>query len=112
MKHINYNEVPADNLMLPGAEQATIRFLIGPEDAPNFIMVMIELAPGGNTPEHNHGWEEEIFVIKGEGTLKTGEGEKRLRGGDALIIDQNMTHQFFNTGNELLQFICVLPKMY
>ncbi len=110
MKHINYNEVPANQLMLPGAKDATLRALIGPEDAPNFIMIMIELAPGGNTPEHNHEWEEEIFIASGEGILKTGEGERPLGVGDALIIDQNMKHQFVNSGNESLQFICVIPR--
>ncbi|UCD85651.1 MAG: cupin domain-containing protein [Deltaproteobacteria bacterium] len=110
MKHINCGEATAFDMVLPGARSVTFRPLIGPEAAPSFIMLMLEVAPGGNTPDHNHEWEEEIFIVAGEGKLKTAEGEKRLRVGDALIIDRNMQHQFFNTGNGPMQFICVIPK--
>lgn len=110
MKLSNREEVPARDLMIPGAKDVGIRVLIGPEDAPRFIMMLLEVAPGGFTPHHRHEWEEEIFIESGEGSLRTDEGEKSLRVGDALILDPNMAHQFVNTGDEPLQFICVIPK--
>jgi quercetin dioxygenase-like cupin family protein len=110
MKLSNYNEIPAQDLAVPGAKDVTIRVLIAPEDAPNFIMLLLEVARGGSTPDHTHEWEEEIFIKSGQGTLKTAEGNRPLRAGDALILDPNMAHQFMNTGDETLEFICVIPK--
>ena len=110
MKLSNCEEVPAHDLMLPGAKGVTVRVLIGAEDAPGFIMMLLEVAPGGFTPDHSHEWEEEIFIKSGRATLKTDEGERPLRVGDALLFDPNTAHQFINTGDEPLQFLCVIPK--
>ena len=111
MKISNYDEVVANPLMLPGAKDAKVRLLIGPEDnPPNFVMLAIELAPGGNTPEHHHEWEEEIFVKSGEGKIKLKDDEKHLRAGDVLLLDPDESHQFINTRSEPMEFICVIPK--
>jgi quercetin dioxygenase-like cupin family protein len=110
MKHVNIKDAAKNALALPGAKDASIRLLIGPEDAPNFMMIMIELEPEGNTPDHHHEWEEEIFIASGRGILKTKDGDMPLNTGDALIIDPDMQHQFVNNGGENLAFICVIPK--
>eukprot|EP00831_Metopus_contortus_P028791 TRINITY_DN23825_c0_g1_i2.p2 TRINITY_DN23825_c0_g1~~TRINITY_DN23825_c0_g1_i2.p2 ORF type:complete len:146 (-),score=49.39 TRINITY_DN23825_c0_g1_i2:58-495(-) len=62
-----------------GSENVSIRWLIGKDtpDAP-FYMRVLELEPGGNTPFHSHEWEHEIFVLEGEGVLKTDNDELSL----------------------------------
>jgi len=70
MHRINWRDLPANELKLPGAERATVRLLVGGDVAPNFVMLMIELEPGGHTPGHHHEWEEEIFVLAGPGKLE------------------------------------------
>ena len=71
MKHIHYKDAQAQKLDLPGAEEVSLRVVIGQEDgAPNFTMMVLELAPGGKTPDHSHPWEEEIFVKSGKGEIK------------------------------------------
>jgi len=93
MKHVNINDVPACELGLPGAKGVTVRLLIGGDEAPGFVMLFLELAPGGHTPGHSHEWEEEVFVTSGTGSVKTREGERPLKAGD-----------------QLLRVICVIPK--
>ena len=110
MKLSNCEEVPVHDLVNPSAKDVTVRVLIGPEDAPRFIMTLLEVAPGGFTPDHAHEWEEEIFIESGRATLKTDAGDRPLRAGDALILDPNMAHQFANAGDEPLRFLCVIPK--
>ncbi len=111
MKISNYNDITGNALMLPGAKDVIIRVLIGPEDgAPNFIMLLLDIAPGGNTPDHSHKWEEEIFIKSGEGKLKTAEGEHPIRAGDAVYLDPDESHQFINTGKEHLQFLCMISR--
>ena len=110
MKHASCDEIPANDLAVPGARDVTFRVLIAPEDAPNFIMLLLEVAPGGCTPSHSHAWEEEIFIRSGLGTVKMAGGDRPIRTGDALIFDSNMAHQFVNTGDEPLEFLCVIPR--
>ena len=51
-----------------GAKNTTIRWLIAErEGAPNFYMRLIEIGAGGNTPDHAHEWEHEVFILEGEG---------------------------------------------
>ncbi len=111
MKIVNCEDVSANELALEGAKGADVRLLIGTDDGPpNFIMLMIGLAPGGCTPDHHHEWEEEILVKAGQGKIRTAGGEHALRPGDVLFLDPNMPHQFINTGAEKMEFICVIPK--
>jgi quercetin dioxygenase-like cupin family protein len=110
MKIVNYADIPANALGLPGAKDVTIRLLIGPDEAPNFVMMLLELAAGGNTPDHSHEWEEEIFVKSGRGVIKAADGEKPIRAGDVLFFERNESHQFINTGAEPLEFLCVIPR--
>ena len=52
------------------ARGVTGRVVIGQADgAGNFCMRRFDLAPGGHTPRHTHGWEHEIFFHAGRGEV-------------------------------------------
>lgn len=110
MKHLNINDIPANELGLPGAKDVAIRLLIGGEDKAGFVMLFLELGPGGNTPGHSHEWEEEIFVAGGSGVVKSGDYKKPLKPGDALLFAPNEEHQFISSCDEPLRLVCVIPK--
>ena len=38
---------------------------------PNFAMRLFDIAPGENTPYHQHPWEHEVFIVEGSGELRT-----------------------------------------
>lgn len=95
---------------MPGAELAKMRMLIGPaEGAPNFHMRHFEVAPDGFTPKHQHDYEHEILVLKGAGVAFTPAGEKPIRAGDVIFVPANEMHQFRNTSDTPLEFICLIP---
>jgi quercetin dioxygenase-like cupin family protein len=106
MKVQNYREV--EGIMeVPGV---TMHVVAGPaENAPTFVMRVFEIEPGSNTPHHIHPWEHEMFVVKGRGTLKSGNTEKSLKEGDAITVLPGEPHGVFNTGKDLLTIICVVP---
>ena len=110
MKRLHTTDSSAEQYQIPGAEGASLRVRIGAGDgAPNFTMLMLTIAPGGNTPYHQHPWEEEIFIISGEGKIVTHEGDSPIGAGDALFFASGEEHQFVNTGKENLHFICIIP---
>jgi len=97
----------AGNETAPGV---VMRVVAGPaEGAPTFVMRVFEIEPGSATPHHTHAWEHEMFVVRGEGTLKSGNTETPLKEGDAVTVLPGERHGVFNTGRKLLTIICVVP---
>ena len=110
MKITHYTDITAQPVEAEGAKGATIRWLIAKEDgADKFAMRLFELAPGGQTPLHEHAWEHEVFILKGEGTVwKDGE-EVPLKSGMAVFVPGGEKHCFKNAGKEPFQFLCLVP---
>lgn len=110
LKITNYSDIQSNILGIPGAKDVSVRLLAGPQDgASNSIMMMLEIAPGGNTPDHHHAWEEAIFIKSGAGEVKTSEGIKQIREGTTLFFMPDEPHQFVNTGAAPLEALCVIP---
>lgn len=110
MKLANYQDVTLEEVNIDGAKDVKIRWLISEDDkAPNFAMRLFEVQPNGHTPYHKHDWEHEVFIIEGKGILKTKTGEKKFSTGDAIFVDPQKYHNFTNTGESILRFLCVIP---
>ena len=106
MKIQNYRQV-AGTEAAPGV---VIRVVAGPaEGAPTFAMRVFEIQPGSATPPHAHAWEHEVFVVSGQGALKSVDTERPLGEGDAVLVLPNEAHSFANNGNDILRVICVVP---
>ena len=70
MKITSVEQVPLENVTMPGAAGCAYRVALSAKDgAPNFAMRFFEVNPGGNTPLHNHPYEHEIYVMEGAGTV-------------------------------------------
>lgn len=101
-------EIYDDGRVAKGVEK---RVLIGPKiGAPNFVMRHFTVAPGGFTPNHSHPWEHEVYVLKGKGVLRTADGEKKFETGDYVFVPPDEKHQFANASEDVLEFLCVIPK--
>ncbi len=79
--------------------------------APNFEMRYIEVPPGGRTSFGHHPHEHEVFVIRGEGTIKGPHPDARLVPGTAVFVPGDEDHQFVNASEiEPFGIICIVPK--
>ncbi|MDD5723800.1 MAG: cupin domain-containing protein [Syntrophales bacterium] len=103
----HYGDVEAVEMM-KGVRK---RVVIGErEGAPNFIMRVFDLDPKMSSPLHEHPWEHEIFVLKGEAVARNSEGvETPLREGDAIFIPPGEEHCLRNRGDGVLSFMCLIP---
>ena len=111
MKHLQYEDVESLEETTSGAKGATMKWMIGEkEGAKNFTLRVGEIVVGGNTPFHTHQWEHEVFVVEGKGRVFSGGEEKILKEGDAVFIPPDEKHQFFNAGEEIFKFVCVIPN--
>jgi len=100
-----------EEVLEPGAKKVKKQVLIGEEEsAPNFIMRIFQIEPGGVTPRHSHPWEHEIYVLTGKGRVWSEGKEVEIAPGDALLIEPNQEHQFTNPYSQPLCFLCLIPK--
>jgi quercetin dioxygenase-like cupin family protein len=97
------------NVSLKGAHECFMQELLAEkQNAPNFAMRLFELEPGGHTPQHSHPWEHEIFILEGNGELRSNETVP-FTSSDALLVPANTLHQFYNSGSSKLRFLCLIP---
>jgi quercetin dioxygenase-like cupin family protein len=95
-----------------GTRGVRMRVAIGrAEGAPRFVLRHFEVEPGGSTPSHSHWWEHEIYVIDGRGEAVTEEGVRLIESGDTVLVPPDEDHQFRNTGDTPLKFICIIPHI-
>jgi quercetin dioxygenase-like cupin family protein len=77
--------------------------------AENFALRLFEMEAGGHSPYHNHPWEHEVFILEGEGLLVGEDRERPFGAGDVIFLPQNEKHQFKNTSEKTVKFLCIVP---
>jgi quercetin dioxygenase-like cupin family protein len=109
-KVVPYQDVPAA-VFGDEAPGVTIRQLISGEadGAPVYNMRMIEIEPGGNTPDHQHAFEHENFIVSGSGEVMFEGAACPVAVGDVVFVPPDARHQYRNTGEEPLVFLCGIP---
>ena len=104
---LHYRQVPPED----AAEGVSMRLIIGPQEgAPFFNMRLFEVQPGQATPYHDHWWEHEAFVLSGQGLVRTEGHELPIGPQSAVFVPGNERHQFRNTGDGILRFLCLVPQ--
>jgi quercetin dioxygenase-like cupin family protein len=102
-------EVPAEEPeAMPGVK---IRWVIDQKrGAENFAMRIFEVAPGVATPLHDHWYEQEMYLLEGQGVMVGDQGERPLGPGMVMWVPPHERHQIRNTGATPLKFICCVPQ--
>ncbi len=111
MKINHHEQVESRPVDMQGASGCSVRWLVDQSDgAPNFAMRQFEVAPGGHTPKHSHPYEHEVFVLEGSGVAVEGDTAHPLKQGDVVFVAPGDVHQFRNTGETPLKFLCLVPN--
>lgn len=111
MKVNSCEQVAQQPVEMEGSQGCQVRWLLGERDgAPNFAMRQFEVAPGGFTPRHSHPYEHEVFILEGRGEVFEGDSPHPLAAGDVVFVKPDEVHQFRNTGDVPLKFLCLVPN--
>ncbi len=104
-------QAQAKHLGLPG--RSAIEVISGDIGASvTFRIVEIPVARPGESlrgPHVHHGYEECIYVLKGEGRTLSESGELAVRAGDVVLVPAEEKHVTRNTGSEPLVLLCFFP---
>ena len=102
MKINKFDEVEESEVQMEGAEDVTIKILVGPEDgSDNIIMRYFKVRPNGHTPLHKHHYEHIVKVEKGKGQSHSQGIDTGSYGQCKENIDVQGVDRFFDL---LLQF--------
>lgn len=111
MKVGHYQETKQQPVEMEGSSGCQVRWLVGSSDgAPNFAMRQFEVGVGGYTPKHHHPYEHEVYVLEGEGVVLEGDTQHAIKAGDVIFVAPDDVHQFRNTGQSALKFLCMVPN--
>jgi len=113
MKITRLAECPSIPVKMPGASGAARQLPIGKADgAPNFSIRVFTLEPGGHTPHHVHESEHLNYVLEGNGVAMEGDTPRPISKGDFILVTPHEKHQYRNTGDTPLVFMCMVPTAY
>lgn len=109
-KVAHYSAMPA-KIFGPDAPGTSIRVLVSDlqDGAPVYNMRMIEVEAGGSTPLHAHPYEHENYVLEGRGQVLINEQLYPIEPGVVILVPPSAIHQYRNTGDTLLRFLCSVP---
>jgi quercetin dioxygenase-like cupin family protein len=113
MKITNLKQCQSAAVTMTGAAGASRQLPIGKADgAPNFSIRVFTLQPGGHTPHHQHESEHLNYILEGSGVVMDGDTPCPVGAGDFVLVKPNEKHQYRNTGNCPLVFMCMVPSQY
>ncbi len=107
----NQKNVKAETVTNPDAKNAKMKVLIGEQEGwQDYVMRIIELEAYGHSPQHIHDWPHINYVLEGEGTLFIDGDVEEISVGSYSYVPAGLLHQYANTSDKLLRFICIVPK--
>jgi quercetin dioxygenase-like cupin family protein len=114
MKIVKLHQVESIPLESPELEGVSKQVPVGVADgSPTMSMRVMTVAPKGYSPYHSHPWEHLNYVLAGTGVMIDEAGkETPISEGSFAFVAPDEKHQFRNTGEVPLQFICLVPKDY
>ncbi len=105
-----FQEIPAQQFDDDQMKKVSMRIAVGAEHgAPNFVMRVFSVEPGGYTTHHSHEHEHEVFFHSGKGCVLYNGEKHEVEAGHVAFIEPHSEHQIQNTGDTALTFVCVVP---
>ena len=87
-----------------------VRWLISKEmGAPRFEMRHFTITDESQPSEEAHPWEHQVYILSGEGIIKSGDTEIKVESGDAIYIAPNEPHLVQNLPQQKFTFLCIIP---
>ena len=113
MKITRLQDCPSIPVNMEGATGASRQLPIGKADgAPNFSIRVFTLEPGGHTPHHIHESEHLNYILEGSGIAMEGDTPREISQGDFVLVTPHEKHQYRNTGDTPLVFMCMVPTAF
>jgi len=91
-------------------EGTSRQILIGPDEAPNFVMRKFVIKPGGSIPAHTNTVEHGQYVLGGKAKIEIGDEIYEVEKDNVVFIPAGVPHWYEVEGSEPFQFLCMVPN--
>lgn len=85
-------------------------FSYGGSGAEQSATIYFAIPPGGRLGKHVDTAEETQFVLSGSADLLLDDGREPVRAGDVLVLEEGVSHDLHNTGDEDLRVIAFFSE--
>jgi mannose-6-phosphate isomerase-like protein (cupin superfamily) len=89
------------------AGDRTFRLLVSKEIGCKLITQFVGTIPPGRAPMHYHTYEEAIYIIEGEGIVRTEDGLAPFSPGTSVYLPRGVSHCLENTGRRSVRLLGV-----
>ena len=96
----------SDRRALPTADR-WYRVLVDDEIGSEQVTQFVGSIPPGRAPDHFHEYEEVLFILRGEGTMWTGETNTPIGPGSCIYLPKRQVHCVENMGTGELRLLGV-----
>ncbi len=108
----NINNTDSFDITSNQARNAMMKVLVSPKDGwDGYVMREVILDKDGYSPQHVHPWPHINYVLEGQGYLLMEEEKHPISTGSYAYVPSNILHQYVNTGEGVLRFICIVPEI-
>jgi quercetin dioxygenase-like cupin family protein len=105
------DQVPVSTVMGDDLVGVTKQLLVGRDEGwDGWAMRLFTVAPGGHTPRHTHDWPHINVVLSGRGILHVDGDDHTIQAGTSGFVPAGSSHQFTNSGDQPLEFVCIVPE--
>ncbi len=80
-------------------------FAYGSHGADRSTVIYFAVPPGKRLGKHTDTAEETQFVLAGSGRILLDAGDREIRAGDVIVLEEGKVHDLENTGDEALRVI-------
>ena len=80
-------------------------FAYGTHGADKSTVIYFAVPPGKRLGKHTDTAEETQFILGGSGKILLDAGDKDIRAGDVIVLEEGKVHDLENTGDEDLRVI-------
>ncbi len=78
----------------------------------NYSLALAIVKPGQSTKKHALKSSEVYFILKGGGLMSIDQEQAQVKEGQAIYIPPNAEQYIKNTGQEDLEFICIVEPAW
>ena len=80
-------------------------FAYGTHGAERSTVIYFAVPPGKRLGKHTDTAEETQFILAGSGRILLDAGDREIRAGDVIVLEEGKVHDLENTGDEDLRVI-------
>src|SRR5215211_2659719 len=96
----------SDQKSIPTGDR-TFKLLINQETGASRVTQFIGVIPPGRAAMHHHTYEEAIYILEGEGRLRTEEGSVDFNAGASIYLPRGVSHCLENSGSANIRLLGV-----